>query len=278
MNASPGGPPPPAQPALPWSRGRLRGAAVAAAGVAALLLYGLVFGLSRFLTTVGEAGTPRDAAAADAMAGSSPQRRRDAAAAAPMHRVDPAAARPVAPATVQAATIVVPAATTAGPAGVPSGFPQTPEGAVGQLAAIDTTVLTAMAMDIARTVHRAWSAPGAVPFGDWEPARSVRAFLAGSRLADPAQRAVVTVTPAAAQIKAHDGPDWVVACVLHRVRAVVKTDAEVGFGHCERMTWQTGRWIIAAGPAPARAPSTWPGSDTAAAAGWRTWVGSEDLP
>ena len=50
--------------------------------------------------------------------------------------------------------ITVPAATTVGPADVPTGFPRTPQGAVGQLAAIDTTVLTAMSIAHTRAVHR----------------------------------------------------------------------------------------------------------------------------
>jgi len=53
------------------------------------------------------------------------------------------------------------------------------------------------------------------------------------------------------------------------------TSARIAFGHCERMQWQDTRWVIAAGAAPARAPSTWPGTDLAAEAGWRTWVPAE---
>ena len=39
-----------------------------------------------------------------------------------------------------------------------------------------------------------------------------------------------------------------------------------------QMAWVDGRWVIDAGIVPAWAPSTWPGSQKAADAGWRPWV------
>jgi hypothetical protein len=85
----------------------------------------------------------------------------------------------------------------------------------------------------------------------------------------------VVATPAAAQVKGSDGPDWVLACVLLDMRATITADARMGYGYCERMGWRAGRWMIAAGTPPARAPSTWPGSDLSIKAGWRTWVGGQ---
>ena len=99
----------------------------------------------------------------------------------------------------------------------------------------------------------------------------VRSFLSASRMGsvkDPGT--TVSVTPVAAQVKATDGPDWVVACVLSDVRAVIDVEARMGFGYCERMQWDGTRWLIAPGEPPALAPSTWPGTDLAYAAGWRT--------
>jgi hypothetical protein len=40
------------------------------------------------------------------------------------------------------------------------------------------------------------------------------------------------------------------------------------------MQWHAGRWMVAPGTPPARAPSTWPGSDLSIKAGWRTWATS----
>jgi hypothetical protein len=82
----------------------------------------------------------------------------------------------------------------------------------------------------------------------------------------------VTVEPAAALVKGTDGPDWVTACVLFRVTASYRRGGRVAFGHCERMQWVGGRWMIAPGQPPAPAPSTWPGTELANEAGWRTWV------
>jgi len=89
-----------------------------------------------------------------------------------------------------------------------------------------------------------------------------------SRL-EPGQ--VVVTTPVGAMVKGTDGPTWTLACVLVTVRARVKAEARIAYGHCERMTWQTGRWVIGSGLAPARAPGTWPGSEAMVAAGWRSW-------
>ena len=86
----------------------------------------------------------------------------------------------------------------------------------------------------------------------------------------------MTATPVAGQVKGTDGPDWVLACVLLDVRVVITAQARAAYGHCEAMTWEAGRWVIAPGQAPAPAPSTWPGTDLANEAGWRTWAPAGD--
>ena len=72
-------------------------------------------------------------------------------------------------------------------------------------------------------------------------------------------------------MKATDGPDWTIACVLVDVRAVIAQEARMAYGYCERMQWAGNRWLIAPGTPPADAPSTWPGTDLAFQAGWQTW-------
>lgn len=200
---------------------------------------------------------------------------RDEVAAAPMATAHPSAIRPGEPATVVPETIEVPAATETGPADIPAGFPDTPQGAVGQLAAIDVAVLNAMEVRHANEVYDAWALPGGVGGGQWVMTENVVAFL-GATSNSAAKPATTTVVakPAAAQIKGVDGSDWVVACVLLEVRATVKQDARIGYGHCERMQWEDtqGRWMIAPGKPPAQAPSTWPGTEAAVNAGWRDWV------
>ena len=84
--------------------------------------------------------------------------------------------------------------------------------------------------------------------------------------------ASVVAVPAAGQVKGIDGPDWLVACVLLEIRATITVEARMGYGYCERMQWQHGRWMIAPGTPPATAPSTWPGSELSIKAGWRSWI------
>jgi len=87
------------------------------------------------------AAAPFDAGSAGAAAQAAVSARRDALAAAPMRAVDPAAAQPAVLSVRDPGSIDLPAATGPGPVGVPTGFPHTPEGALAQLAAIDTDVL-----------------------------------------------------------------------------------------------------------------------------------------
>ncbi len=158
-----------------------------------------------------------------------------------------------------------------GPGGVAAGYPHSPEGAVAQLAAIDEFVLTAMQPALARATYRAWALPGSPDADAWLISRHVDSFTATLARAGYGS-AVVTARPVAGQVKAVDGPDWVVACVLLDVRATVKTEARLGFGHCERLQWAEGRWQIGPGTPPAQPAPVTPGSQAAAAAGWRTFT------
>jgi hypothetical protein len=226
---------------------------------------------------------------------------RDTVAAAPMLRVDPDSARRGVPSAHPAPTLLVPASTGTGPAGVPTGFPKTPAGAVGQLAAIEATVLQGMSIPQVNDVHHRWTLTGAVGVADWPLTQNVQAFLAAAGQGQSKDPAVtVTVTPVAGMVKGVDGDDWVLACVLLDVQAVITTDARIAYGHCERLQWtddagtdgagtqgtgaargtggRGGRWMIAPGPSPAPAPSTWPGTDLAIRAGWRTWVDAPLAP
>ncbi len=259
-----------------WGRRRLLTILVGACTAVLVLVLGLVLAIR-------EAMTPPDVDAAQSTTTSHrnaaiPEApgpvRRAAIATAPMLTVHPTAARAGTPATTPAPTMTVPAPTTTGPAGVPSGLPHTPEGAIAQLAAIDTTVLVAMSIRQAHQVHQAWSVPGAVPANQWVMTGNVAAFLAAA--GQPGQtkqtHVAVTAVPVAGQVKGFDGDRWVLACVLLEVTAVITDQARIAYGHCEPMVWQDNRWVIGPGPAPAVAPSTWPGTDQALAAGWATWA------
>lgn len=261
----------PADPG-PWSRNRLLATLAGITLTLGLLITGFGMAVWSAITTP-DAATPAPAASGEAVVVSV----RDRIAAAPMVAVDEDAAFTPDPAAVVAPQIVVPVATVeAGPAGVPSGFPQTPEGALGQLAAIEKTVLESMSLPVARDVHRVWVEPGGPALEEWELTRNVASFLAAGRQGGPQKdlTTLVTVTPVAALVKGSDGPGWSVVCVLMDVQVAIRTEARMGYGFCSRMQWHPveQRWLIAAGAAPAPAPSTWPGSVAAVEAGWLAWT------
>lgn len=261
-----------------WGRPRLL--ATLAAGIMAALLFAVGLGLALFygLRSAGGKAPSQIVARVDAAAAGPAHR--DQVAARPMLQVAGEDARRGVPAAVAGPVIAIPVATDSGPAQVPTGFLRTPEGAVGQLAAIETTVLQAMSIPQANQVYDRWALPGGVGAANWALTKNVQSFLASAGQGQSMDVGVaVTATPAAAQVKGTDGPSWVLACVLLDVRATITAQARIGYGYCERMQWQGGsenqaggRWMIAPGPPPPAAPSTWPGTDLAFRAGWRTWA------
>lgn len=249
-----------------WGRVRLLISLVGIVLAVLMLIGGLVVLIA---DTDRQEPPPRGSAPTRAITVHSGASTRDDIAAAPMLKVTPADARRGTPSATIGDPIEVPPPTTQGPAKVPAGFPHSAVGAIGQLAAIDTTVLSTMSLSDAAAVHDAWTLPGAVPLQGWAPTDAVRSFRAASGTTGPVP---VAAKPVAAQVKGTDGADWVLACVLYRVDAAVARAATVAYGRCERLQWQTKRWLVAAGPGPAAAPSTWPGTDLAHAAGWRPWI------
>ena len=265
-----------------WDRRRLLLALAGVSSAAVLLVAGLVYAVVWGIgsaTAGASGGDERPGTGPVQVDGDTAEQRRDAIAAAPMASVAASAAMSGTPAPVAGPTITVPAATTVGPGGVPTGFPPTPQGALGQLAAIDTTVLASMSIAHTGAVHQEWALPGAPSVEQWVMTSNVQAFLAASGSPTLDDISVVTATPVAGQVKGTDGDDWAVVCVLLDVRATITAFARIGYGHCERMQWhgsgQGGRWMIAPGAQPARAPSTWPGSQAAVDAGWAIWVDAE---
>ncbi|MEO3939297.1 hypothetical protein V3N99_21500 [Dermatophilaceae bacterium Soc4.6] len=290
-----------------WGRAKLR--AILAAGIAGAVALVTGLGLAVFYglrTDGGSSSSVHDVASSASPAASSPvtgaavagsgRSMRDVVAARPMMSVTAQDARRGVPAAVAGPVIHVPAATVPGAAGVPTGFPHTPQGAVGQLAAIETTVLRGMSIGQTTTVYQRWALPGGVGAAKWAMTSNVQSFLGSAGQGQTKDLAVVVTTvPVAAQVKGSDGPDWVLACVLLDIRATVTTEARMAFGYCERMQWTPdtggpadpgaqagtsthGRWMIAPGTPAAPAPSTWPGTELSFAAGWRTWVTEAPSP
>jgi hypothetical protein len=256
-----------------WGRRRLLASVAGVVVVALGVLVGLGYAVRGVIASTSATLDETVVAGTDLPSG---QARRDAIAAAPMLDATSQDARGGTPAASPAPPIVVPAASRLGPAEVPTGFPHTSEGAVGQLAAIATTVLQAMSIERTRDVYARWSSPGTPAVEGWTLMAAVQGFLGSDAgpYVDRPGTSVVTV-PAAAQVKGSDGDDWLVACVLLDVTVTVATQARAAYGYCERLEWDDDRWIVAPGAAPAQAPSTWPGTDLAAAAGWRTWTSEE---
>lgn len=263
-----------------WSRRRLLSVLVAAATVATLLLGGLGYGLVLAFGASTDTSTPTGAEGAGAMYSTTAvgQARRNEIAAAPMDQAPGGAMNPTEETTegagdVDTPALTIPSGVVPGPALVLTGFPRTPEGAVGQLAAIETTVLQSMSLATAGEVYAAWALPGGAGPEAWPLTTSVRAFLGGAEMGEAKdEAATVAIEPAGAMVKGTDGSDWTLACVLVKVTGSLEQEVQIGYGYCERMQWVGGRWMIAPGAPPATAPSTWPGSPAAAEAGWSTWV------
>lgn len=265
-----------AQATSEWSRRRLLGILVAAVVVAALLLGGLIYGSYLAIAGIGD-----DANAAPEPATGETNRstvaqgaaHRDEIASESMLTVPESAAFPAQTTSANSPAIKIPAGTGVnGPAFVMTGFPHTPEGAIRQLAQIDLAVLQSMSLTTAEEVYNAWALPGGVRAEDWWITASVRAFLSSTGMGevkDPS--ASVALEPVAALVKGTDGPDWATVCVLMKVTATYKSEGQIAFAHCERMQWVGGRWMVAPGNPPAPAPATWPGTQLAHEAGWRTW-------
>lgn len=259
-----------------WSRSRLLAILGAAALIAVAMATGLAYALVRVATSDDGGSTQAEArAATDGNRTERPTR--DEIASAPMSAVPNDGARPSsATASDDVPVITVPDAYVAGPAGVVTGFPRTPEGAVGQLAAIETAVLESMSAPVVHDVYDTWAMPGGTGLASWPLALDVAAFIRGARLnVDTASEATVDVVPAGAMVKGTDGADWTLACVLLVVTASLEQTQEVGYGYCERLQWVGGRWMIVPGAPPAPAPSTWPGTPAATEAGWSTWQSTE---
>lgn len=255
----------------PWSRERLLLMLSGVGLIVVVLIVGLVMSVRFAIADHGE--TVTRTSDRSSMSGELPLR--DRIAEAPMTSVDPQAAFNPDPATTGNGTIEVPAPTSlTGPAGVATGFPQTPEGAVGQLAAIEQRVLEAMSLPVTREVHDAWVRPGGPSFAEWGLTGNVTSFLTHAYQGGQEKdlTTLVVASPAAGLVKGSDGPSWAVVCVLLDVQVWIKTESRMGYGFCSRMEWIEGRWQVAVGTAPATAPSAWPGSKAAVAAGWLTWT------
>jgi osmotically-inducible protein OsmY len=271
--------PPIEQGTSEWSPRRLLGILAGAVAVAVLLLGGLAYAVYLAIAGIGEETSANAGVATGETVRSTVARgaaHRDEIASERMLTVPESAAFASAGSGTTSAKspeIKIPTgAGVNGPAFVMTGFPHTPEGAIGQLAQIDLAVLQSMSLSTAEEVYNTWALPGGVRAKDWWITASVRAFLSSTGMGEVKDSsASVSLEPAAALVKGTDGPDWATVCVLMKVSATYKSEGQIAFAHCERMQWVGGRWMVAPGAPPAPGPATWPGTQLAHEAGWRTW-------
>ena len=223
--------------------------------------------------------------------------RRDQLARRPLPVVPESASHPSAVSLADpGAPWLLPAATRTGPAGVPTGFTQTPQGAMAQLAAIDTAALSSASLAGARAVITGWAVPGGPTTSSWSVIRAVATLLSETDLSGGTGQLAVQPTPLMGLIKgslsAHPAGSggtekfvFVVPCVDFELDVTVTSTARGATADCQRMVWTTdttastastagtggagGRWLIGPGPEPAAGPSVWPDTDLALTVGYR---------
>jgi hypothetical protein len=240
---------------------------VVSASVALAVLAGLVLAVIGAL-----ADNEFDAAdgSRQATAPSTDMSQQDALAAAAMPNADPDDALPGPVSSQAAGALALPRAAHVGRADVPAGFPRTPEGALAQLAAIDVTTMQSGSMDGVRRVIAEWAAPGGPTPETWSGVDGMASLLSAAGLsgAGSPQLAIV-VRPVMGLIKGTVGTEFAVVCVNFEFTVTMEQTSRIAIADCQRMQWTGDRWVIGAGPEPAPAPSIWPGTDAAIAAGWR---------
>jgi hypothetical protein len=250
-----------------WTPARLLAVLAVTAVVGLAMLAGLVLAV---VAELGGDGRAPAAGQAGATASSPARTAEDALAAAPMASAAPEDALPGPLSSRAPGVLALPGATGVGPAEVPTGFPRTPEGALAQLAAIDVTAMQSGSLDGARRVITAWALPGGPTAQTWSGVRGLSRLLsaAGLSAAGSPQLALV-VRPVLGLLKGTVGPEFAVVCVDLELTVTVERTSRVAVADCQRMAWAGDRWRIAAGPEPAPAPSVWPGTAAALAAGYR---------
>lgn len=266
-------------PDTEWTRHRLQVALCLVALVTAALVGGGVWSLTSMIS-----GSPQGAPASEggdhqkAQAGrgtTTPQQLRHDLAARALPRAPEEAAQPGALSTARGDALEVPAPTSIGHAGVASGFPHTPEGALGQLAAIDTAALGSASVSVAQDVIDGWAMPGGPTSETWSGVEGLAALLGSAGMSADARDSIqLSVEPTMGFIKGTVGDDFVVPCIDMVITATAGSSAQpqqVAVSDCQRMTWTGDRWLVDAGPEPAPAPSLWPGTQASLDAGYR-WL------
>jgi len=219
-------------------------------------------------------GAALPGAAADPAAGGWDVAAETTLATAPMLGLPDSAVLPHALATtITGAPLTLPRATQTVGRLVPGGFPDTPEGALGQLAALTTAGFAGADPQTYAQAYASVALPGAPDPQRARLSTDLTQFRARAGL--PASGAVaslsVTYQPAQGLIKGTtDQGQYVVACVLGDLTIGANGQSiSSGAGDCEALRFSYGNWGISPGAPAAVAPLAWPGTAEAAAAGYR---------
>lgn len=193
-----------------------------------------------------------------------------ALATAPMRQFPSTASMPQTLAPSGLPVIDVPAPTRTNPAGVGEGFPATPQGAIGQLAALEVAGLADLNPQTYNAAYTSISLPGApdpaaTPLGVQVNKVYSQVVLQGSTGQPISSRWQL----AGAQVKGVTSAGRsVVVCVAGELQLAQVNSAQTGTGDCQAMRWTGRDWRIAPVPVAARAPVTWPGSPAFVQAGY----------
>lgn len=243
-----------------WSRRRLQVLLAATVVVVAAVMAGIVWSVVELLG----AGTSDDTAQLDlgTVAG-------DSAAAAPS--IDGAQPGPLS--TESTGRIKLPQPSTLGASQVGTAFPQSAEGALAQLIAIDRRAIESASVVTAQDVIAAWAAPGGPTAQNWSGVAAVRTLLEAAGLpANGSTELAIVLDPAMGLIQDADA-ETATVCVDFILTATVAGNQSdrVAVADCQRMAWSGDRWVIAPGAEAPPTPSLWPGTQASYDVGYQ-WL------
>ncbi|SDD56513.1 hypothetical protein [Actinokineospora iranica] len=195
----------------------------------------------------------------------------------PMLQLPPQAAQPQVMSTESAGPpIEVPKPQGVAERWIADGFPATPEGALGQLKALDEAAMTTADPAAYERGFREVAETGAP-----DPRTTGLFSLLTSLRAKAQLPATGSVSGVSGSYRVTHGHikgtsadrKFAVVCVLgHFTISARGQVVSAGVGDCQAMRWNGTRWRIASGPLAAPAPSAWPGSADAIRAGYREVV------